>query len=88
MLDTDEGGTLDSDEIKAGFVKIGVLAPHYNMNQKLIELEASKVISRSDELNIFDFVQFMHVFATLSEEMAPNSESTEEVYGKVDLDGI
>ena len=88
MLDADESGTLDSDEIKTGFVRIGVLAHHFNMNQLFVDLEASGVIEHSDELDIYDFVQFMHVFGNRSRQLAPNSENPDEALAKLDLDDL
>ena len=88
MLDADDSGSLDSEEIKVGFVRIGVLGQHFNMGQFFIELETEKIIEHSDELNIHDFVKFMHEFGNRSKQVSPISEAADEAYGKINVDDL
>jgi len=68
MLDADEGGTLDSEEVKHGFVSVGVIHPNFDLMKLFLEMEKSGTIEHSDELSILDFVKFMFEFNVKSQE--------------------
>lgn len=38
MLDADEGGSLDTDEIRNGFIEVGVLDYNYDLGKMLKEV--------------------------------------------------
>mmetsp|Transcript_31317 Transcript_31317/g.91062 ORF Transcript_31317/g.91062 Transcript_31317/m.91062 type:complete len:464 (+) Transcript_31317:889-2280(+) len=80
MLDLDESGTLDLDEIKVGFVELGVLERQYNLARLLSEMEQRGQIERSDELDTYQFVRFMVEFSRRSAQLAPNSDRAEKHY--------
>jgi hypothetical protein len=78
MLDADEGGTLDSEEVKHGFVCVGVIQSDFSIMKLFQELEKEGHIEHSDELSILDFAKFMFEFNKKTQQNHNSFHSSSE----------